>query len=117
MTKGTRNSIEEVMGWEKWGSESLLRVKLREPYEAACFAMTGGDETNPPPAETRTLTERMFTLKELFQAVSDQDYADDCSLSDSDIRKLKTALREQRDKTGRGSQHYRPGAGLMGLGP
>lgn len=116
MSNRTKDSIAEVVGWEQWGGERLLRVKLREPYKAACAVMKGDGGPTAPPAETRTLSDRMFTLKELFQAVSDQDYAQENHLSAGDLQKLVEALPEGRGKTGRGSQHYQPGAGTMGLG-
>lgn len=111
-----KSRVGEVVGWEQWGGEALLRVKLREPYEAAVWPGSGGTGPEPPPAEMRTLSDRMFTLKELFRAVSDQSYADDEGFGAGDVQRFKEALREKNGKGGRGTTHFRPSVHLIAPG-
>lgn len=126
MTNGRGNCIAEIMGWEKYGSETMLRVKLRDPCEAAVYTGFDGSGTFPPPPATRMLTDRMFTLKDLFRAVSDRGFADESGLGPGDIRKIKEALRVHRDqgdgasaRQGRRSgdmRKYRPGVVIIAPG-
>jgi hypothetical protein len=102
MTNGRRNCIKEIMGWEKYGSESMLRVKLREPYEAAIYTGFDGSGTFPPEPAVRVLTDRMFTLKDLFRVVSDHRFADENGLGPGDVRMLKAALHALGDQGGGG---------------
>lgn len=100
MTKGGRNSIKEIMGWEKYGSESMLRVKMREPYKAEVYTGFDGSGTFPPEPAVRVLTDRIFTLKDLFRVVSDCRFADENGLGAGDIRLLKHALKALGDQDG-----------------
>ena len=51
----------------------------------------------------RTLSDRMFTLKDLFRMVSDKDFACENGLGPRDLKKIKEALREHRDRGGAGT--------------
>lgn len=96
-------------------------MKFHDPYDAEVYTGFDGSGTFPPEPAMRTLTDRMFTLKDLFRMVSDQDFACENGLGPWDIKKIKEALRAHRDqgdkdKSSGDMRKFTPGVAVIRLG-
>lgn len=81
-----------IAGWEKYGSELLLRMNLTEPRLTRVWP--GTPSVEKPEGETRLLGQIMLTREEVRKAVTDREHAERCGYSSRDIALLRRALND-----------------------
>jgi hypothetical protein len=81
-----------ITGWERHGSEMMLRMNLTEPRLTRVWP--GTPSVEEPPSEMRLLTQMLLTRADVRKAVTDQAYASSCGYSADDLALLRRALNE-----------------------
>lgn len=115
-----KNRFRSVAGWERVGSETLLRVNLAEPELTEVWPGNAGAET--PAGEMRTLRDKVIPLSDVYLAVQDSYFAESEGYGPGDVALMKEALEEsprrtaQRKSGGQGAKAKQPGIGMsMGI--
>lgn len=81
-----------IAGWERHGSEMMLRMNLAEPRLTRVWPGTFSVEQ--PEGEMRLLTQMLLTRTDVRKATTDQKYAALCGYSANDLAMLRRALNE-----------------------
>lgn len=81
-----------IAGWERHGSEMMLRMNLTEPRLTRVWP--GAPSVEQPQGEMRLLTQMLLTRADIRKAVSDRAYAFGCGYSANDLAMLRRALNE-----------------------
>lgn len=113
----SRNRIESISGWEKVGSETLLRVKLAEPELTEVWP--GNATADAALGEVRSLRDKVIPLSDVYLAVQDSAFARNEGYGAVDVEMMKDALQEtprrtaQRRTGGQGAKAKRPPVGMQ----
>jgi hypothetical protein len=81
-----------IVGWERHGSEMMLRMNLTQPRLTRVWP--GTPSADPPEGEMRLLTEMLLTRADVRSAVTDRAYAEACGYSTADLALLRRALND-----------------------
>lgn len=81
-----------IAGWERHGSEMMLRMNLTEPRLTRVWP--GAPSVEEPQGEVRLLTQVVLTRADVRKIVSDHEYALSCGYSANDLALLRRALNE-----------------------
>ena len=81
-----------IVGWERHGSEMMLRLNLTQPH--ITHVWPGSGSLSEPEGETRLLTQMLLTRAEVRRAVRDRCYAESRRFSAADLALLRRALNE-----------------------
>lgn len=81
-----------IAGWERHGSEMMLRMNLTEPRLTRVWP--GAPTVDEPQGEMRHLTQMLLTRTDVRKAVADRKFAAICGYSDNDLAMLRRALNE-----------------------
>lgn len=81
-----------IAGWERHGSEMMLRMKLAEPCLRKVWP--GAPSIEPPEGEMRLLTEVVLPRADVRKAITDRAYAESCGYSADDLALLRRALND-----------------------
>lgn len=81
-----------IAGWERHGSEMMLRMNLTEPRLTRVWP--GAPSVEQPQGEMRLLTQMLLTREDVRKVTTDRKYAASCGYSDSDLALLRRALNE-----------------------
>jgi hypothetical protein len=79
-------------GWERHGSEMMLRMNLTEPRLTRVWP--GTPSAGEPQGEMRLLTQIVLTRADVRKAITDLAYAESCSFSANDLALLRRALND-----------------------
>ena len=81
-----------IAGWERHGSEMMLRMSLTEPRLTRVWP--GTPSVDEPRGELRLLTQMVLTRADVRKIVTDHAYAISCGYSENDLALLRRALNE-----------------------
>lgn len=87
--------FKEAKGWEKWGSETFLRMEISKPRITQVWPGANGQ------TELRRLTDTVLTREDIYKVLSDPVTAVESGYSSADLKMLREALeRYPRRETG-----------------
>ena len=81
-----------IAGWERHGSEMMLRMNLAEPRLTRLWP--GTPSIDKPQGEMRLLTQVVLTRTEIRKAITDRAHAESCGYSVNDLALLRRAINE-----------------------
>ena len=81
-----------IVGWERHGSEMMLRLNLTQPH--ITHVWPGSGSLSEPEGEARLLTQMLLTRADVRRAVSGRWYEEDSRFSAADLALLRRALNE-----------------------
>lgn len=97
-----------IAGWERYGSEMLLRMNLTEPRLTRVWP--GTPSVEEPQGEMRLLTQMVLTRANARKALTDRVFSESCGYSADDLALLRRALNDPPQA--RSARRWPEGPGL-----